>query len=726
MHKIRNILILIAIVNITRFGVNGQIETRLDSVERQLKKMDYDTNRINILNYLSWNYIPIDIHKSKKYCKEAITLSRQLNYKKGLAKAIILNSNICYEMGDYLECLNLNLKGLKMREELGDQWGIAGANGNIGTVYQALKRYDKALEYHTKALKIFKELNLKNPSEENEFSIACCYVSISEVYQQFNKQDDAMKYLNEAVRIFTKINYKPYILSCMNNMGALLHNENKDKEALEYHSKALEISKEIGDKKAESDACFHIANIYLAEKNFKKTITYIERSLSIAKEISSKEDISLSYKLISQAYVVNNDYKRAFEYFVLYNNLKDTIYNEESARLITEMQTKFETEQKEQEIVLLNKDKMLQYSQLNKQRIVIWFVMSGLFLAILIVFIVFRSLRITRKQKRIIEKQKNMVDQKNNMLNQQNEEISSQRDEIVAQRDIVNNQKEKIEGLYKEVTDSINYAKKIQDAIIPESEISRNILGEHFVLFKPKDIVSGDFYFAIKVNEWVIVAVADCTGHGVPGAFMSILGISFLNEIVRKKEITRANHVLNELRIEVIHALKQRGESGEQKDGMDISLFAINPETRECQWAGANNPLCVITKNDSSMQLLSVGAKSLGKIVSPSVCCNDVELYELKGDKMPIAIYPKMKDFTNHEFILQKDDCVYLFSDGYADQFGGPNGRKFMTKQLKEMFVNVADKPIAEQKHILEQNFENWKSEKEQTDDVTILGFKIL
>jgi len=710
----------------------------LDSIEQKLITLKLDTNRVNTLNYLSWNYIPINIKKSKIFCIEAISLARQLNFKKGLAKAIILMSSIYFEYGDYSKCLEYNLQALKIREELGDIWGIAGANGNIGTVCQLLKRYDKAIEYHQKALIMFQTLNQKKPSEDNKFSIAGCYMSIAGVYQEIGKKNDAMKYLQDALQIYNQLDYKPNIISCMNNIGVLLHLMKDDNKALYYHTAALNLSVNICDSKAESDACINIANIYLSDNKFNKTIKYAERGLHIAEKLSAKENISMAYHLLSLAYSMNNDFRKAYKYFKIYSEIKDSIFNEVSSKQITEMQTKYETEKKEQQITILNKEKLLQFAELNKQKIIIWTVVGGLLLIVIIAIIIFRSLRITHRQKRIIEKQKQIVDYKNMQLNQQNEEISTQRDEISAQRDIVTEQKEHIEEIHKEVTDSINYARRIQEAVLPDLSLTLSNgegkspslwgeLGGTFILFKPKDIVSGDFYWATQITTrghaplttrghaplLLIVAVADCTGHGVPGAFMSMLGISFLNEIVRKQEVTQANQVLNELRKEVINALQQRGKTGEQKDGMDISLLVVNTETNECQWAGANNPLYIIHTSDlTTFQKLS-------------------NLEEVKGDKMPIAIHPVMSDFTNHEFKVEKGDCLYLFSDGFADQFGGPKGKKFMYKQFKEILVQTCPgmsqqiKTMNEQKEILEKVINEWIGNGEQVDDITIVGIKI-
>ncbi|OFX61467.1 MAG: hypothetical protein A2046_00110 [Bacteroidetes bacterium GWA2_30_7] len=332
---------------------------------------------------------------------------------------------------------------------------------------------------------------------------------------------------------------------------------------------------------------------------------------------------------------------------------------------------------------------------------------------------------------------------KNITLETQNEEILTQRDEIEAQRDLVTIQKEHIEEIHKEVTDSINYAKRIQQALLPDLEFLNLELmnleenpenSKLFILFRPKDVVSGDFYWTAKVNNNLIVAVADCTGHGVPGAFMSMLGISFLNDIVRKKEITEADQILNDLRTEIINALKQHGEVNEQKDGMDISLLVISneysvfsnqkidefnlthttnnlPLLYKAQWSGANNPLWIVKRDKESV--ISYKEEK------------DLSLIELKPDKMPIAIYERLDNFTNHEIQLNSGDILYLMSDGYEDQFGGEKGKKFLSKNLKQLLIANCQLSMEEQKQVLEKTLNDWIGDGEQIDDITILGIKL-
>jgi len=311
--------------------------------------------------------------------------------------------------------------------------------------------------------------------------------------------------------------------------------------------------------------------------------------------------------------------------------------------------------------------------------------------------------------------QKNkVIEDKNKTLQEQNEEIATQRDEIEAQRNFVVEQNELLEKQKKAILDSINYAQKIQQATLPDQAVINELIPENFIIFRPRDIVSGDFYWLTRVENQSIIAAADCTGHGVPGAFMSMLGAAFLNEIVNKEYITHPGVILRKLRKEVIEALQQKGEYGEQKDGMDIALCSIDFEKMHLQFAGANNPLCLVRKND--VEIIS-GARTFN--------FEDCVLYEIKGDRMPIGIHYRMDNFTMHEVRLHPGDSLYIFSDGYADQFGGPEGEKFKSRSFKELLLQNCQKSMEEQKIILEQKLEEWKEGYEQIDDILVIGFRV-
>ncbi len=253
---------------------------------------------------------------------------------------------------------------------------------------------------------------------------------------------------------------------------------------------------------------------------------------------------------------------------------------------------------------------------------------------------------------------------------------------------------------------SINYAQRIQQAVLPSSLMAEDILGEHFILYKPRDIVSSDFYWLKQLSNFTAVVAADCTGHGVPGAFMSMLGSSFLNEIVTRRSLDSAGEILDRLRKKVKESLGQTGAEGEQKDGMDISFYIIDMENMELQFSGTFNPLYIIRKTNSEQN-------------------GTYELIQLKADRQPIGIHIKERGFTNHTFKIQKGDTLYSFSDGYVYQFGGETGSKFKSSRFQELLLDIQDKSMFEQKAIPERAMRKWQGNLEQVDDVLVIGVRI-
>jgi len=327
-----------------------------------------------------------------------------------------------------------------------------------------------------------------------------------------------------------------------------------------------------------------------------------------------------------------------------------------------------------------------------------WWARAGygiLGLLIVLGLIQWRTASLKRRQKEL----ENTVHDRTREISEKNEELEQQNLNLALQRDEIHNQKQAI-------TDSIEYAKRIQTATLPPGEVLKHLLPKHFILYKPLQIVSGDFYWLTRKQEKIIVAVADCTGHGVPGAFMSMLGSALLNDIVNNLDALQANLILDELRDRVILSLRQTGEADEARDGMDISLCIIDRENMQLQYAGAHNPLYII---------------------------RDGGLIELKADMMPIGISPEAKKpFTNHELALRKDDALYLFTDGYVDQFGGERRKRFMTSRFKSLLIDIQDKSMSDQKSVLEGSMHEWmgltglyKKVYEQIDDIVIMGIKV-
>ena len=278
------------------------------------------------------------------------------------------------------------------------------------------------------------------------------------------------------------------------------------------------------------------------------------------------------------------------------------------------------------------------------------------------------------------------------------EKVIARTAEVVQQKEEIEKQNEKISELYTEVTDSIRYAKRLQEAILPPDDLVNRILPNSFVLYKPKDIVSGDFYWMDEKNGKTYFASVDCTGHGVPGAFMSIVGYNALNNALSKCETPA--QILDYLNKEISQTLHRNSTSGTTKDGMDLSLCSFDPKTLELQYSGAFNPLYIIRDN---------------------------ELGQIKADKFPIGSYfeGEPQHYTNHVIQLQKGDYVYIFSDGYADQFGGPKGKKYMYKQFRDYLLELAGKKMDAQRNFLNNNIEHWKGSLEQVDDILVIGLHI-
>ena len=324
----------------------------------------------------------------------------------------------------------------------------------------------------------------------------------------------------------------------------------------------------------------------------------------------------------------------------------------------------------------------VQLATLEKQRLILYFVIFALLLVSFLGYYIYRSYKIKKEA--------------NIRLEEKNRTISRQKDEIERQRDLAAAQRDQIAYQKKHIEDSIMYAKRIQTALIPSLELFSDKL-EHFVLYKPLAIVSGDFYWVSTVDNKQIIISADCTGHGVPGAFMSMLGVTMLNEIINSKGVIMPDQIAEDLRQGVIKSFNQVVDEDSLKDGMDIAICTVDFDTNTLWFSGANSPLYLIRGG---------------------------ELIHYRGDKMPIAIHYRMQPFTLHKIELQKGDKFYIFSDGFADQFGGPKQKKFMSMQLKQTLVAMNDTPMLKQAEELNKIFEEWRGDSPQVDDVTLIGVK--
>jgi serine phosphatase RsbU (regulator of sigma subunit) len=386
----------------------------------------------------------------------------------------------------------------------------------------------------------------------------------------------------------------------------------------------------------------------------------------LSQEIGDMEQLKQNYYSFYEYFMDNKDYKNAVDYLKTFMSIKDSLINESTTGQLNELQTKYESDKKEKEIELLNKDKEIQQTQIKQQKIINYGIVAGLLIVLVFSLLLFNRLKITRQQKNLIELQKQEVETKNEI----------------------------IEEKQKEILDSIHYAKRIQTTLLTQKDFINNNLNDNFILFKPKDIVSGDFYWATKREHLFYLAVCDSTGHGVPGAFMSLLSINFLNEAINERKIESPDHIFNFVREKLIDNLSKDG----QQDGFDGILLCFNQKTKQITYAAAHNAPIIIRNN---------------------------EILTLEADKMPVGKGVSEAPFKLFELDHKPGDSLYLYTDGYADQFGGPRGKKYMYKQLNQFIISISNLEMQKQFEKLDYNFNNWRGNLEQVDDVCIIGIKL-
>jgi serine phosphatase RsbU (regulator of sigma subunit)/predicted negative regulator of RcsB-dependent stress response len=637
----------------------------IDSLQMLVKKDKEDTTKVIHSNKLSKLYLNIGLYDTAFYfSSSALKLAQQLNFKKGVSSSNYHTGLIYSYQGNYLKALEYYFASLKIDEECDDKRMMAAHLGNIGIVYDNLSDYERALDYYFRALKLDEEIGEKKRT-------ASWLGNIANIYSIQTDYHKAMDYCFKGLRIDEEFGNKEGMMYRFVCIGDIYKAQGKTKKALEYYNNALKLDDELGNKNATATTLLEMGILYTANGKYKEAELCLKRAIDIESGIGAMDDLRKTEEALSDFYTTTKQYKESLIHYQKAMVLKDSLFTVEKNKEITrhemnrEFQKKIDAQKAEQDI----KDAITQ-AEKKKQQFIIILVSAILILVLAFVIFIFSSLRTTRKQKQTIE-----------IKNIETE-----------------HQKKIIEEKNKDITDSIHYAKQIQSALLREEAHVSKHLPEHFILFLPKDIVSGDFYWGFEKHDYWYVAAADCTGHGVPGAIMSMLGISFLNDIVSSDALFSPAEILNQLRDRIISELRQTGEDGSSKDGMDISLVRLNLKTFELQWAGANNALNYIQAD---------------------------ELKEVKADKQPIGYHPQQKAFTNHQIQLQKGDSIYIYSDGYADQFGGSKGKKLTYKKLDNFIIENYQLPLEKQKTLFREYFENWKGSLEQLDDVCVIGIKI-
>ena len=572
-----------------------------------------------------------DLLQSEDFSKQCIAYfdSALTSAKKGdeklLSDILMKKGRGHYDIGEYKVAMEHYIQAQRLFEK--NKWQNVKYGHLlhfIGSTFKQQDFYDKALEYYEEELKLARDI--KNKSLEAEALYLC-----AGMYGTKGDLDKELIYLNNAIELFKGQNNLRMVGLMYSNLSANHSDRKNYKEAIASCEHALEIFKEIGEDESSAATLRNLGDLYSKTGNPKKALEYFKKAMDAALKVETKQLLNKSEITESMAFAYSDlgDYKSAFNLLLEHRTLSDSLSNASNVEYLHTLEKQYDTEKKEKEIALqkVEIDKsnaIVKQHQTQRNALII-----GCILVLIIAGISIIAFINKRKTSRILSKQVNEINYQNAIIKEKN----------------------------KDITDSIQYAKRLQEAVFPEADLLNTYFAESFVLFRPKDIVSGDFYWFEEIAGQTIIVVGDCTGHGVPGAFMSILGHNLLNQIILEDKITSPGKILNLLDKRVSNALNKRDSKAEYNDGMDMVICTIDKTKGTLSYAGANRPL-VIRRGE--------------------------ELIELKPNKHAIGGIQDStcKLFTQQDIRIEEADVLYMFSDGYYDQFGGPRGKKFKYKQL--------------------------------------------
>jgi serine phosphatase RsbU (regulator of sigma subunit) len=634
---------------------------KIDSLTCDLKNSKIDTTKIKILHQLILATQSNDPVKAIAFAEREVELSESSHFKledsyDDLAWLYKNTANYKKSLETYfkLEKYSLNLKSPE-KEQV-----IANLNIGLASVYSGLANYDLAISKATKALETYKKLN-------DTLHIAITNLNIGNYNYYKGNYKDALEKYNVAEKYFTLSSDSTYLSDCNNSTASVLYQMKNYPEALIHFKKSynLALKNSPNDINKQAIALQNIGQTHSQLGQYKEGIDYCLKAVELFKKLNDLTNVYYTYENLADYYAHIEQYENSKSYYISYVRIKDSIFNEDTKNTIHEMSIKYETDKKEKE------NQVLTLENSNKKQ-VIYFALGGCALLLCLVFFIFKGYRTKQKA--------------NSLLKEKNE--------------IINKQKNIVEEQHQDITDSIKYAQRIQGAILPPKNMWQKILPSSFVLYMPKDILSGDFYWIEETEDYIYVAAADCTGHGVPGALISIVNYNLLNKAVLEKNLVSPSEILDAVNLWLTESLHQTYGESTVRDGMDVTLIAIHKHSNEVLFTGANNPIYIITNG---------------------------ELKQIKGDKFPVGAFIEdhIQKFTTQRFTVEKGDSIYLFSDGFADQFGGDNGKKYKYSPFQEKLKAINHLSLLEQNNQMQEEFLKWKGMHDQVDDVLLIGIKI-
>jgi serine phosphatase RsbU (regulator of sigma subunit)/Tfp pilus assembly protein PilF len=665
-------------------------------------EMDFTMKtRVIDLYATAHRYVGI-VYRRLGRCRESLEYhSTSLKYIELLRKKdkmILTWSNIGLAylcLGNYEKALENFYHALYEAEKSADSVVMARLYINLGQVHEAQNEYAKALDYYEKSKEIKERHN-----DSTDLDIP--YINIGNISYRTGNYNHAEYYFKKAGELFEITNDIQGISIISTNLALVEEKRGNYRKALDYLNKALKIDRELNDTLSIVIDLSTMGKIYTSLNNTGEALSILTKARNMAEKGNLHVQLQHIASLLSAAYESSGNPSLALFYLKQYNGLRDSLLSSEKTKRLAEMEVLYDTEKKQWQIESLTNEKRISDLEMTRknQR------MRLLLIIIVIVVSALSGIGILAIRLNRTSRARKLA---NAQLQQRNEEILHKNTEILAQRDEIDKQKQEIVKLYGEVTDSIIYAKRIQQATLPPIPALTQLFPSHFVLYLPKDIVGGDFYFVHKAGDYTVLAVGDCTGHGVPGGFMSMMGMAFLREIVNGETASDPALILNRMRERIIASLQQyhQGEHSDKrssyndikvKDGMDMGIVSIHRPTGKVLYSGANNTLVIVKKGEAS---------------------------ELKGSKMPVSVYVRMDHFENQEAFADLGSCLYLCTDGYSDQFGGPSGKKYGRSRFVSLLGQIAGRPMHNQRKELEEELTAWKGRYEQTDDVTVIGIGI-